>query len=395
MGVKIDTHSPSLSGVATNMTARHLVPLDHNGEREIMAHLPSRSERHVPVPATEAGVPAQPEPGERAVVDCAVYIDGRREPGTFSYSAALAEVRSRGAGFVWLGLHEPDEQQMTSVARTFGLHELMAEDAVHAHQRPKLERYDDLLFLVLRTVSYVEHESVTTTKDIVETGEIMLFTGPDFVISVRHGDHSELSRVRRSLEKNPSRLALGPAAVLHAIADHVVDSYLAVTTAVQPDVDDLEEVVFTPSTTIAVEQIYLLKREIVQLRRAVVPLAEPLQQLIRSPGNPVPKDVRRYFRDVADHHTTVSDRIAAFDETLGTLLDAAIAKVTVQQNTDMRRISAWVAIAAVPTMIAGIYGMNFDKMPELHWDYGYYLVWAVIVAITVGLFVTFRRNKWL
>ncbi len=393
--MQIYAHVTSLSGVATNMTARHLVPLGHNGGRETMANLPSRSDRHISEAPPEAAAPPPSVPTERAVVDCAVYIDGRREPGKYTHSAALAEVRRRGNGFVWLGLHEPDEQQMTSVARTFGLHELMAEDAVHAHQRPKLERYDDLLFLVLRTVSYIEHESVTTTKDIVETGEIMLFTGPDFIISVRHGDHSELSRVRSGLEKNPARLILGPAAVLHAIADHVVDSYLAVTTAVQPDVDDLEELVFTPDTHIAVEQIYLLKREIVQLRRAVVPLADPLQLLIRSPGNPVPKDVRRYFRDVADHHTIVSDRIAAFDETLGTLLDAAIAKVTVQQNTDMRRISAWVAIAAVPTMIAGIYGMNFDKMPELHWDYGYFLVWGVIVVITVGLFVTFRRNKWL
>ena len=199
--MQIYAHVTSLSGVATNMTARHLVPLDHNGGRETMANLPSRSDRHISVAPPEAAGPPPPVPTEQAVVDCAVYIDGRREPGKYTHSEALAEVRRRGNGFVWLGLHEPDEQQMTSVARTFGLHELMAEDAVHAHQRPKLERYDDLLFLVLRTVSYIEHESVTTTKDIVETGEIMLFTGPDFIISVRHGDHSELSRVRSRLEK--------------------------------------------------------------------------------------------------------------------------------------------------------------------------------------------------
>lgn len=342
-----------------------------------------------------AQIPTVRVPAERAVVDCAVYVDGTRLPGRYTHAAALAEVRRRGTGFVWLGLHEPDEHQMTSVARTFGLHELMVEDAVHAHQRPKLERYDDVLFLVLRTVSYVEHESVTTTNDIVETGEIMLFCGADFVVTVRHGDHSALSAVRRRLESDPEKLALGPTAVLHAVADHVVDTYLAVTSEVQPDVDDLEELVFTPDTSIAVEQIYLLKREIVQLRRAVVPLAEPLQQLIRAPGNPVPKDVRRYFRDVADHHTTVAERIAAFDETLSNLLDAAIAKVTVQQNTDMRRISAWVAIAAVPTMIAGIYGMNFDNMPELHWEYAYYAVVGFIVVVVAVLFVTFRRNKWL
>lgn len=355
-----------------------------------MPNLPSLPSRRDPDPR-----PAIPVPAERAVVDCAIYVDGTRLPGRYTHAAALAEVRSRGAGFVWLGLHEPDEHQMTSVARTFGLHELMVEDAVLAHQRPKLERYDDLLFLVLRTVNYVEHESVTTTNEIVETGEIMIFTGPDFVVSVRHGDHSGLSDVRHRLEQSPDRLALGPASVLHAIADHVVDSYLEVTTLIEPDVDDLEELVFTPSTRIAVEQIYLLKREIVELRRAVVPLAAPLHQLTRAPSNPVPKDIRRYFRDVADHHTIVTERIAAFDETLGTLLDAAIAKVTVQQNTDMRRISAWVAIAAVPTMIAGIYGMNFDEMPELHWEYGYYIVVTLIAVIIIGLFVTFRRNKWL
>ncbi|UYP20084.1 magnesium and cobalt transport protein CorA [Rhodococcus sp. Z13] len=355
-----------------------------------MPNLPSRAARRGPA--------LHPEPSARAesaVVDCAVYVDGHRLPGSFTHAEAVEEVRRRGDGFVWLGLHHPDEQQMTEVAHTFALHELMVEDAVHAHQRPKLERYDEVLFLVLRTVAYIEHESVATTNDIVETGEIMLFTGPGFVVSVRHGDHSELSQVRKRLEADPARLRRGPAAVLHAIADHVVDSYLEVTTAVQPDVDDLEELVFAPDSRIAVEQIYMLKREIVQLRRAVVPLAEPLQQLIRAPGVLVPKDVRRYFRDVADHHTTVADRIAAFDETLGTLLDTAIAKVTVQQNTDMRRISAWVAIAAVPTMIAGIYGMNFDRMPELDWEYGYYVVLAVIVAITAALFVTFRRNKWL
>ncbi|WP_416063103.1 magnesium and cobalt transport protein CorA [Rhodococcus indonesiensis] len=355
-----------------------------------MSNLPSHPSRRTGAPASTLRVPA-----ERAVVDCAVYVDGVRLPGRYAHDAALEEVRRRGAGFVWLGLHEPDEQQMTSVGRTFGLHELTVEDAVHAHQRPKLERYDDVTFLVLRTVNYVEHESVTTTKEIVETGEIMLFCGRDFVVSVRHGEHSGLADVRHRLEDAPERLALGPSSVLHAVADHVVDSYLAVVDAVQPDIDDLEELVFTPDTRIAVEQIYLLKREIVELRRAVLPLASPLRQLTRGPGNPVPKEVRRYFRDVADHHTKVAERIADYDETLSTLVDAAIAKVTVQQNTDMRRISAWVAIAAVPTMIAGIYGMNFDNMPELHWEHGYFVVVGAIVVITVGLFVTFRRNKWL
>lgn len=355
--------------------------------------LPSHSphqKRHSAIPAPDIHVPA-----ERAIVDCAVYVDGKRLPGKFTHSAALAEARKHTTGFVWLGLHEPDEHQMTKVARTFGLHELMVEDAVQAHQRPKLELYDDVIFTVLRTVSYIEHDSVTTTNDIVETGEIMLFTGPDFLISVRHGDHSELSRVRNRLEADTARLARGPAAVLHAVTDHVVDTYLAVTDAVQPDVDDLEEIVFTPATSITVEQIYMLKREILQLRRAVVPLAEPLQRLVQGGDLPLPKDVRRYFRDVADHHTIVAERISGFDESLSTLLDASLAKVTVQQNTDMRRISAWVAIAAVPTMIAGIYGMNFEFMPELEWEYSYFVVLGVIVVIVVTLFVLFRRNRWL
>lgn len=337
-----------------------------------------------------------PIPAARAVVDCAVYVDGTRLPGTFTHQAALDEVRARGGNaFVWLGLHAPDAVQMESVAGTFNLHELMVEDAVHAHQRPKLEQYDDLLFLVLRTVTYVPHESIATAHEIVETGEIMVFVGADFVVTVRHGDHSQLATVRHALESNPERLALGPTAVLHAIADHVVDSYLEVTQAVEQDVDTMEEEVFTPRNLVAVEHIYFLKREIVELRRAVNPLSNPLLRLTQPTANPVPKEVRRYFRDVLDHHTIVAERIAEYDEVLSTLVDAALAKVAVQQNTDMRKISSWVAIAAVPTMIAGIYGMNFDNMPELHWTYGYHAVVGFIAAVVIGLFVTFRRNNWL
>ncbi|MBP1159996.1 magnesium transporter [Rhodococcus sp. PvR044] len=336
-----------------------------------------------------------PVPTARAIVDCAVYIDGERLPGKFTHSAALAEVRARGKGFAWVGLHAPDEYQMGSVAEVFGLHELTVEDAVHAHQRPKLELYDDVLFLVLRTVNYVEHESITTANEVVETGEIMIFLGADFVVTVRHGEHSGLAGVRALMEANPGRLALGPSAVLHAIADHVVDQYLAVTESVEKDVDLMEEEVFSPRTRVPIEQIYLLKREIVELRKSVNPLASPLQRLSQDTTTGVPKEVRRYLRDVQDHHTIVAERIAEFDEVLSTLVEAALAKVAVQQNTDMRKISAWVAIAAVPTMIAGIYGMNFDHMPELRWSYGYYGVVAVIVIACAGLFVTFRRNNWL
>ena len=340
-------------------------------------------------------LPRIPVPAARAIVDCAVYVDGTRLPGKFTHNAALDEVRRRGKGFVWVGIHAPDESQMQDVAKTFGLHELMVEDAVHAHERPKLERYDDVMFLVLRTVVYVPHDSVETANEIVETGEIMVFVGPDFVVTVRHGDHSELASVRKALEQLPERLAMGPWSVLHAITDHVVDTYLSVTQLVEQDVDNMEELVFNPRNSVAVEHIYLLKREIVELRRSVTPLGMPLLQLTQPAGALVPKEIRRYFRDVRDHHTIVSERISEYDEVLSSLVDAALAKIAVQQNTDMRKISAWVAIAAVPTGIAGIYGMNFENMPELGSQYGYPMVMVFIASVCVGLFFLFRRNNWL
>ncbi|MBU3063470.1 magnesium and cobalt transport protein CorA [Nocardia sp. NEAU-G5] len=254
--------------------------------------------------------PRIPVPTARAIVDCAVYRDGRRLPGRFAHAAALDEVRERGSGFVWVGLHEPDAEQMADVAHIFGLHELATEDAVHGHQRPKLERYDDILILVLRTVKYVEHER-------------------------------------------------------NAVSE------------------------------IAIEATYQLKREVVELRRAVAPLSLPLQMLSHDTNLPLPKEIRRYFRDVADHHTATVDRVRDFDESLSALINAALARVSMQQNTDMRKISAWAAIAAVPTMIAGIYGMNFENMPELRWAWGYPVVLVIILTICTGLFITFRSNDWL
>ncbi|NLE82366.1 MAG: magnesium and cobalt transport protein CorA [Rhodococcus sp.] len=334
-------------------------------------------------------------PAAEAVVDCAVYVDGRRLAGKYTHEAAVAEVRERGEGFVWLGLLAPDEEQMAGVATTFGLHELAVEDAVQAHQRPKLERYDDLLFLVLRTVVYIPRDSRVAINDVVETGEIMVFVGDDFVVTVRHGDHTGLSTVRADLENNPERLALGPSAVVHAIADHVVDSYLDVTASIEDDVDSMEEAVFRPRTKVSIEHIYLLKREIIELRKSVNPLSNPLLRLARRSASPIPKEIRRFFGDVLDHHTIVAERIAQYDELLGSLVDAALAKVSVQQNTDMRKISAWVALAAVPTMVAGIYGMNFGNMPAVDWEYGYHVVLGLIAVVIIGLVITFKRNHWL
>jgi magnesium transporter len=334
-----------------------------------------------------------------AVVDCAVYCDGKRVPGTFNHAEALNKVRElqadRQAAFVWIGLHEPDEQQMYSVGQVYGLHPLAVEDAVHAHQRPKVDRYDDTLFLVLKTVNYVPHESVELAREIVETGEIMVFVGKDFVITVRHGEHTGLAVVRRKLEDDPEQLARGPFAVMHAIADHIVDSYRWVAEAMEADIDAIEEATFSPRRRIDIEPIYLLKREVVELRRAVWPLTDALGKITGSYRDLVSKELRRQMSDVLDHQSLAADRIASYDEMLSSLVQAALAKVGMQENLDMRKISAWAAMAAVPTMIAGIYGMNFENMPELTWQWGYPAVLLLMFGVCTFLYVTFRRNNWL
>jgi len=245
---------------------------------------------------------------------------------------------------------------------------------------------------VLKTVRY---RGVENVQEVVETGEVMVFVGRDFVISVRHGDHGGLHDVRRRLEADPEQLALGPAAVLHAIADHVVDGYLAVTEAIEDDIDDLEREVFTPRSAPDSERIYAMKREVLELRRAVVPLGGPVRKLTEGYSALVPHDVRSYFRNVDDHLVTVTERIGSFNELLTSLVDAALAKITMQQNGDMRKITSWVAIVSVPTMVAGIYGMNFDEMPGLHWQLGFPTMLVLTFVACLLLFRVFRRNQWL
>jgi magnesium transporter len=328
-------------------------------------------------------------------MDCRVYVDGIRRVDELSPAAALAEVRRGRNGFVWIGLSEPDARQLHGIAPVYGLHELAVEDAVTAHQRPKLDHYGDMLFMVLKTVHYVAHDSPATASDIVESGEIMAFVGRDYIVTVRHGDHSDLHGLRDELEADPERLRLGPSSVLHGIADRVVDHYVAVSEAVQRDLDVLETVVFAPQDKIGTEQMYLMKREVLEFRRAVTPLARPLRWLAEVENPFVHHEVRSYFRDVEDHHVTVAERVTSFDQMLTNLLDATIAKIQLRQNTDMRKITAWAAIIAAPTMVTGVYGMNFDNMPGVHAQWGYPVVMIGMTAVCVVLYRVFRNNDWL
>ncbi|AOP49926.1 magnesium and cobalt transport protein CorA [Streptomyces lydicus] len=341
-----------------------------------------------------------------AIVDCGVYREGRRVSDHVSPAEAMAGVRSEG-GFAWIGLHEPSEAEFAGIAKEFGLHPLAVEDAVHAHQRPKLERYDETLFTVFKTVHYVEHTELTATSEVVETGEVMCFTGRDFIVTVRHGGQGSLRALRHRLQDDPELLAKGPSAVLHAIADQVVDGYMAVANAVQDDIDEVEIDVFSSGTNGKgngtkgsakggdAGRIYQLKREVLEFKRAVSPLLRPMQLLSERPMRLVDSDIQKYFRDVADHLARVNEQVLSFDDLLNSILQANLSQAAVAQNEDMRKITAWAAIFAVPTMIAGIYGMNFTYMPELHWKYGYPAMMLVTVAICVGIHRGFKRNGWL
>ncbi|WP_228982016.1 magnesium and cobalt transport protein CorA [Streptomyces sp. DH12] len=332
-----------------------------------------------------------------AVVNCVVYRGGVRQECAEGVAEAVRRVRKQGDGFVWLGLHEPAGEEIAEVAELFGLHPLAVEDAVHAHQRPKVEQYEDVLFAVFKTVTYVEHEALTSVSEVVDTGELMVFTGPDFVVTVRHGRHGSLGPLREALEALPEQLAKGPSAVLHAIADHVVDEYLATVEAVQGDIDQVEIDVFAPRGSKPVDpgRIYQLKRELLELKRAVVPLGRPLHLLSAGTSRVVDPEIRAYFRDVADHLARVTEQIQGIDSLVDSILQAHLAQVTVAQNEDMRKITAWAAIIAVPTMVCGVYGMNFAHMPELRWRFGYPLALAVIAAACLLIHRGFRRNGWL
>lgn len=309
--------------------------------------------------------------------------------------ATAAERAHCGDGFVWLGLADPSTEDMTRLAHRFNLHPLAIEDAVEGHTRSKLESFSGTLFAVVSTIAYVDHDREQVESEIVSTGQVMVFVGTNFVMTVRRGRHSQLSTMRSRLEAKPQRLAQGPHEVLYAVLDKIIDDYLDVVAAFEEDVEEVEATVFDTRTTGDIDRVYNIKRELIEFKKAVVPLAGPLQRLATRDLDVVPTEAKAYFRELADHHTIARESIASFDEVLTSLLSASMARASLADGRDMRKMSALVALVAVPTMVAGIYGMNFDNMPELHTQYGYYVVLAVMGLATIGLIWYFRRKGWL
>lgn len=326
------------------------------------------------------------------IVDCAIYRNGRRHAGPTDVVAALEEARDAVDAFLWIGLHEPTAQEFDRVSEEFGLHPLAVEDALKAHQRPKLEVYEDSLFLVLKPVVYEPR------ADTVSTGELMVFLGDSFVVTVRHGEGAPLSEVRRRLESQPEVLRHGPTSVLYAICDAVVDHYIDVAAELQGDLEELEAEVFQPHGVRArntASRIYTFKRQVLEFRRATAPLAAPMTRLAGAGVPYVSEESQPFFRDVSDHLTRATEQVEGLDRLLSDILSAHLAQMGVRQNDDMRKISAWAAMAAVPTMVAGIYGMNFAHMPELGWVWSYPVVMVLTAAAMVSLYRLFKRRGWM
>lgn len=325
------------------------------------------------------------------IVDCAVYTNGHRRPGDLPLEQAL-EAASEPDSFAWIGLHEPSPEEFAAVRVEFGLHDLAVEDAIRAHQRPKLEIYDQDLFVVLKTARYDDE------RETVEFAELQLFVGPNYVVTVRHGVASALRDVRRTIESDLTRIKCGPMAVLHAVIDHVVDDYVPVLAGLDNDMAEIEEAVFAvdrPRGFDPSQRIFKLKRAVLEFHRNTEPFLEPLRRLAEGTLPGAHPELHTYFRDVEDHLTRAVSAIAHLRDLLTDALDANLAQVTVRQNDDMRTISAWVAIGGIPTVIGAIYGMNFEHMPEIKWAYGYPFAIGLMAALDAWLWWKFRKAGWL
>ncbi|MFC4149641.1 magnesium and cobalt transport protein CorA [Micromonospora mangrovi] len=342
---------------------------------------------------------APPRAGRRsnpdAVVDCAVYVNGRREPGRPHYADAYASSRRQRRSFVWLGLHDPGPATMAAVGRVFGLDELSVEQALADGHRPTVQQHGDVTLLVLRTAGYVEHTELTDTSEVIDTGDVMVFLGDRFVVTVRHGASGALTPVRQEIENRPGILAEGPWAVAYAVCARMVELYLEVAGHLEKDLERVEETVFARDRSADIQHIYQLKRELVEFKRAVWPLQTPLRTLLEQRTGLVPPALHRWFVDVEGRLTRAVDRIASYDELLNSILQSRLAQLAVDQNNDMRKIAAWAAIAATQTAVAGVYGMNFTYMPELGWRYGYAGALLLMALAAVTLHRLFRRSGWL
>jgi magnesium transporter len=340
---------------------------------------------------------------DAVIGDCALYEDGRRQQRPVPFTQ-VGDVAQQTDGFVWIGLQQPTDENIATLAEELSLPPLAVEDAVRAHQRPKLERYEDVLFAVLKPVRYVDRD------EVLGTAELALFLGKGFVVTVRHGDSDVLAQVRREFDQPDCPLAAyGPAGVFYRAADLVVDGYESALERINVDVDEIEAQVFGDDDRDHGERIYKLKREIAEFRRAAVPLNAPLQRLAAGAVPGIDKELADHFRDVHDHVLRTIDAVEAHDRLLTDILQADLSRlsvrqselalrqneVTARQNEDMRRISAWAAIGLAPTAIAGVYGMNFENMPETQWEYGYFGVLVLIAVVCATLYVLFRRNNWL
>jgi magnesium transporter len=337
------------------------------------------------------------------IVDCAVYVDGDRVASPHSLAETYERLRQTEHGIAWIGLYRPDEHEVASLADEFELHPLAVEDAIVAHQRPKLERYDDTLFVVLRPARYVDE------SEEVEFGEVHVFVGPDFVLTVRHSEAPDLRAVRRRMESRPDLLRLGPEAILYAILDRVVDGYLPVVAGLGNDIDEIETAVFSGDPRVS-RRIYELSREVAEFQRATRPLVAMMAALTAGfVKYHIDDELQRYLRDVEDHLTQVIERVDEFRQLLRDMLTVNATLVAQQQNEEMKslteasnlqneevkKISAWAAILFAPTLIGTIYGMNFDDMPELGWGYGYPLALTLMALTCVTLYTVFKRRNWL
>ena len=346
---------------------------------------------------------AAPTAVSDSVVDIAIYRDGKRVASPPTIADAYRALLREPDAMAWIGLYRPSEAQVLAAADEFGLHELAVEDAIVAHQRPKLDRYGDTLFVVLRAARYLDD------VEEVDFGEIHLFVGPNFVLTVRHSQSPDLGAVRRRMEDDPDLLRLGPEAVLYAILDSVVDGYAPVVAGLQNDIDEIETEVFRGDPKVS-QRIYELSREVVEFQRATRPLLGMLEALATGFDKYHTDDeLKRYLRDVVDHATIVAERVDGFRQALGDILTVNATLVAQAQNEEMRRltetsniqneevkkVSAWAAILFAPTLIGTVYGMNFDHMPELHWLLGYPFALALMVLTSVGLYAIFKRRGWL